>query len=248
MKWIKYQIVCNKVNEEVILLDKKLGYNEANLKTAKVEAYNGVYTIEEDDSPETNILSPDDFLLLDGGTMNGPLLLSDIDLTEDLCAVPKKYVDEATGELKTSIVASEDVELLVSKTLGNLSSAYIISTEALKEVIIEINVAYCPFLCIKLRHGNEYASLIMSYGSENENYPLYHTIRVHIERRGKFWVPNCYGFASNSSSLTPSSSLMFLSGVYASGKPFSGIQITSSTGEVFDGGNIAIYGVKANEE
>lgn len=47
MKWIKYQIVCNE--NENILLDKKIGYSDANLAIAQNEAYNGVYTIEEDD-------------------------------------------------------------------------------------------------------------------------------------------------------------------------------------------------------
>ena len=54
MKWIKYQYVCNILNEgteneEVILLDKKIGYNEANLAIAQKEAYNGQYEIIEDE-------------------------------------------------------------------------------------------------------------------------------------------------------------------------------------------------------
>ena len=53
MKWIKYQYVCNILNEgtedeEVILLDKKIGYSEANLVVAQKEAYNGQYEIVED--------------------------------------------------------------------------------------------------------------------------------------------------------------------------------------------------------
>ena len=48
MKWIKYKIVCNTVGEEVILLDKKVGYSEINLSIAKEEAYNNEYTIEDD--------------------------------------------------------------------------------------------------------------------------------------------------------------------------------------------------------
>lgn len=57
MKWIKYQIVCNTINTgtedeplyENILLTKKVGYNDANLAIAQKEAYNGEYTIEEDE-------------------------------------------------------------------------------------------------------------------------------------------------------------------------------------------------------
>lgn len=48
MQWIKYQIVQSEVNEEVILVTKKIGYSEANLVIAEAEAYNGEYTIEED--------------------------------------------------------------------------------------------------------------------------------------------------------------------------------------------------------
>lgn len=62
MMWIKYQYVCNILNEgteneEVILLDKKIGYNEKNLAIAETEAYNGKYEIIEDDEViETGLL------------------------------------------------------------------------------------------------------------------------------------------------------------------------------------------------
>lgn len=57
MKWIKYQIVCNTVNTgteeepnyEDVLIDKKVGYSEANLTIAQNEAYNGEYEIIEDE-------------------------------------------------------------------------------------------------------------------------------------------------------------------------------------------------------
>lgn len=48
MKWIEYQILCNK--DENIFLDKKLEYTEDNLTIAKNEAYNGQYYIKEDDN------------------------------------------------------------------------------------------------------------------------------------------------------------------------------------------------------
>lgn len=47
MQWIKYKVVCN-VTDEVILIDKKIGYSEENLVIAEEEAYNGEYTIEDD--------------------------------------------------------------------------------------------------------------------------------------------------------------------------------------------------------
>lgn len=46
-KWLKYQIVCNA--DKNILLDKKIEYTEANIVIAQNEAYEGVFTIEEDD-------------------------------------------------------------------------------------------------------------------------------------------------------------------------------------------------------
>ena len=46
-RWIKYQIVCNV--DKNILLNKKLEYSDANLIIAQNEAYEGAYTIEEDE-------------------------------------------------------------------------------------------------------------------------------------------------------------------------------------------------------
>lgn len=64
MKIIKYQL-CTKVNHgtedepniEQVFSAVTLGWNEANEKIAKVEAYNGEYTVEEepDDRPFTEI-------------------------------------------------------------------------------------------------------------------------------------------------------------------------------------------------
>lgn len=48
MRWIKYQIVCNEIDEELILVDKKIGYSDANLAIAQTEAYNGQYQIIDD--------------------------------------------------------------------------------------------------------------------------------------------------------------------------------------------------------
>lgn len=57
MKLIKYNIVCNTINEgtpeeEEILLEKKLTYSAENLIIAQNEAYKGEYTIIEDEEPE----------------------------------------------------------------------------------------------------------------------------------------------------------------------------------------------------
>ena len=49
MKWIKYKVVQSTIDDEVICIDKKIGYNEANLAIAQEEAYNGEYQITEDD-------------------------------------------------------------------------------------------------------------------------------------------------------------------------------------------------------
>lgn len=48
MKWIKYQIKQNLIDGQPILLEKKVGYNDANIAIAEREAYNGEYIIEED--------------------------------------------------------------------------------------------------------------------------------------------------------------------------------------------------------
>ena len=47
MKWIKYKF-CSADG----LVDKAMGWNEVNEETAKREAYNGKYTIEDDGEPE----------------------------------------------------------------------------------------------------------------------------------------------------------------------------------------------------
>lgn len=46
-KWIKYKIVCNA--DKNILLDKKLEYTDSNIVIAQNEAYEGIFTIEEDE-------------------------------------------------------------------------------------------------------------------------------------------------------------------------------------------------------
>lgn len=58
MKWIKYKIVCNVADN--ILLEKRIGYSEANLAIAQAEAYNGQYTVEED---ATQTFAEDQFKL-----------------------------------------------------------------------------------------------------------------------------------------------------------------------------------------
>lgn len=52
MRWIKYQIVQCVINDENVLVTKKVGYNDANIVIAQNEAYNGQYEIIEDDIPE----------------------------------------------------------------------------------------------------------------------------------------------------------------------------------------------------
>lgn len=59
MKWLKYQL-CTEVNHgteerpkiEQVFSAVTLGWNEANEKIAKTEAYKSEYTIEDDGEPE----------------------------------------------------------------------------------------------------------------------------------------------------------------------------------------------------
>ena len=68
-KVIKYNL-CTKVNHgteeepqiEEILYPVEMGWNEINEETAKREAYNGEYTIEDNGQPEPNTASTDDVL------------------------------------------------------------------------------------------------------------------------------------------------------------------------------------------
>ena len=71
MKQIKYMLLQNRINNgtedkpeyEDILLEKTLGYSESAEETAKLEAYNGEYTIEDDGQPEPETeASTDDVL------------------------------------------------------------------------------------------------------------------------------------------------------------------------------------------
>lgn len=63
MKIIKYKFLSCEVNHgteenpniEQIILEKSIGWNEANEEIAKKEAYNGEYTIEDDGQPEPEI-------------------------------------------------------------------------------------------------------------------------------------------------------------------------------------------------
>jgi hypothetical protein len=69
MKVIKYEL-CVKVNQgtdiEPIFVEKLfpivIGWNEANEAIAQKEAYNGIYTIEDDGQPEPDNSTTDDVL------------------------------------------------------------------------------------------------------------------------------------------------------------------------------------------
>ena len=52
MKWIKYQVLQSVIDGQPVLANKKVGYNEAHLVIAQNEAYNGQYSIVEDETPE----------------------------------------------------------------------------------------------------------------------------------------------------------------------------------------------------
>lgn len=56
MRWIKYSISQGRNEEDtVILLEKTVGYNEANEEIAKRESYNGEYAIEDDGRPDPEV-------------------------------------------------------------------------------------------------------------------------------------------------------------------------------------------------
>ncbi len=69
MKILKYNL-CTCVNHGTeeepkiveILSPVTMGWNEVNEETAKKEAYNGEYTIEDDGKPEPDTTSTDDVL------------------------------------------------------------------------------------------------------------------------------------------------------------------------------------------
>lgn len=48
MKWIKYKIKQCTVDGEDVLVNKKVGYSEANLAIAQNEAYDGYEIIDDD--------------------------------------------------------------------------------------------------------------------------------------------------------------------------------------------------------
>lgn len=69
-KVIKYRFLSCEVKHgtvespeiEQIFIDKSVGWNETNEETAKKEAYNGEYTIEDDGQPEPDTATTDDVL------------------------------------------------------------------------------------------------------------------------------------------------------------------------------------------
>lgn len=50
MKWIVYQLLQSTIEDGTILINKKVGYSDANLVIAESEAHNGEYAIEEDEN------------------------------------------------------------------------------------------------------------------------------------------------------------------------------------------------------
>lgn len=56
MKWIEYQVLQCKAGEMDILIDKKVGYSEANLAIAEREAHDGYVITEDDQSFPTDVI------------------------------------------------------------------------------------------------------------------------------------------------------------------------------------------------
>lgn len=57
MKWIQYQIFQNANGEEVVLANKKVGYNAENLAIAQKEAYDGYEIVDDEQSFEKEPLA-----------------------------------------------------------------------------------------------------------------------------------------------------------------------------------------------
>ena len=71
MQWITYQVLQNVVDNENVFVTKKVGYSEANLAIAEAEAYNGEYTVEEDEEIiEKNVVYNDSVSI--GGDSTAP--------------------------------------------------------------------------------------------------------------------------------------------------------------------------------
>lgn len=71
MKIIKYKFLSSEINHgtddvpniEQIFIEKTMDWNEINEETAKREAYNGEYTIEDDGQPEPEPVETTDDIL-----------------------------------------------------------------------------------------------------------------------------------------------------------------------------------------
>lgn len=89
MKWIKYEYVCGTDSDGAeILAKKRVGYSDANLVIAEAEAYNGEYTIEEDDKEY-----PSEATIPADTDMQGFRITNLGDPIDDTDAASKKYAD-----------------------------------------------------------------------------------------------------------------------------------------------------------
>jgi len=86
MQWIKYQVLQNIIDEEEILIEKKVGYSEANLAIAKTEAYNSEYTIEEDE--ESYEKEPLAVELGGTGAQSKEDVIKNLDILSLACSIP----------------------------------------------------------------------------------------------------------------------------------------------------------------
>lgn len=170
MKWIKYQIICNEINEEVILLNKKLGYSEDNLAIAEKEAYNGEYTVVEDDLPvpsappsyipveqigvKNGVASLDgagkvpsgqlpamNYLPIKGGSLAGPVRLYRHPET-DMEPVSKIYMQDYVSKVAPTI-SKVDETLLGSKTYSVSTPGTVttvLKTDSLQEFLVKVKL------------------------------------------------------------------------------------------------------------
>lgn len=71
MRWIKYQIVQCIVEEEPVLVEKKVGYSEENIAIAEDEAYNGEYEVVDDEfEPDDSAPTLEELSYLKGANSN----------------------------------------------------------------------------------------------------------------------------------------------------------------------------------
>lgn len=100
MQWIKYQILQNVTDEEEILIEKRVGYNEANLAIAQAEAYNGEYEVIEDWKPTPG--KPLDIIFGGTGARSAEDALTNLGVLDYITEQGKEAVEGTTSSGKAT--------------------------------------------------------------------------------------------------------------------------------------------------